>query len=102
NTDVSNLRLETTLYANLTERESAYLKAYLYTSERGLPGATILYNTDNFSSQRMEDRTFFVQGHVEKDLSDLFSMQLNAKYHHGYMHYSDTTYLNELGQMESV
>ncbi len=101
NTDVSNLRLETTLYANLTERESAYLKAYLYTSERGLPGATILYNTDNFSSQRMEDRTFFVQGHYEKDLSDLFSMQLNAKYHHGYMHYSDTTYLNELGRMES-
>jgi hypothetical protein len=102
NTDVSNLRLETTLYANLTERESAYLKAYLYTSERGLPGATILYNTDNFSSQRMVDRTFFVQGHYEKDLSDLFSMQLNAKYHHGYMHYSDTTYLNELGRMESV
>lgn len=102
NTDVHNLRLETTLYANLTERESAYLKAYFYTSERGLPGATILYNTDNFSSQQMWDRTFFVQGHYNKDYSDVFSMQLNAKYHHGFMHYSDSTYLNDLGRMESV
>lgn len=102
NTDVNNLRLEATLYAKPSERESAHLKAYLYTSERGLPGATILYNTDNFSSQRMWDKTVFVQGHYEKELSDILSMQLNVKYHYGFMHYSDTTYLNDLGRMESV
>ncbi|MDD4427195.1 MAG: TonB-dependent receptor [Paludibacter sp.] len=102
NTDVNNLRLEAALYVKPSERESAYLKAYLYTSERGLPGATILYNTDNFSSQRMGDRTFFVQGHYERDFSNVVAMQLNAKYHHGYMHYSDTTYLNDKGRMESV
>jgi hypothetical protein len=102
NTDVNNLRLEATFYASLSKNESANLKAYLYTSERGLPGATILYNTDNFSSQRMRDKTFFVQGHYERDYTNAFSMQLNAKYHHGFMHYSDTTYLNEMGRMESV
>jgi vitamin B12 transporter len=102
NTDVNNLRLEAALYANLTEKESAYLKAYYYASERGLPGATILYNTDNFSSQRMWDKTFFVQGQYKKDVADLLSMQVNAKYHLGLMHYQDTTYLNDIGKMESL
>ena len=102
NTDVNNMRLEAALYVKPSERESAYLKAYLFTSERGLPGATVLYNTDNFSSQRIWDRTFFVQGHYERDFSNVVAMQLNAKYHHGSMHYSDTTYLNDMGRMESV
>lgn len=102
NTDVQNLRLEGALYGTFSENESAYLKAYYYSSERGLPGATILYNTDNFSSQRMWDATFFTQAHYEKDFNKLLSLQLNAKYNHGMLHYLDTTYLNELGRMESV
>ncbi len=102
NTDVHNLRVEGALYANLSENASGYLKAYLYNSERGLPGATILYNTDNFSSQRMWDRTFFTQAHYEKTFTPLWSLQLNAKYNHGMLHYLDTTYLNEAGRMESV
>ena len=102
NTDVQNLRIEGALYANLSENESGYLKAYLYNSERGLPGATILYNTDNFSSQRMWDRTFFTQAHYEKTFTPVWSLQLNAKYNHGMLHYLDTTYLNEAGRMESV
>lgn len=102
NTDVQNLRLEGAIYATFSENESAYLKTYFYSSERGLPGATILYNTDNFSSQRMWDATFFTQGHYEKDFSKLISLQLNAKYNHGMLHYLDTTYLNELGRLESI
>jgi outer membrane cobalamin receptor len=102
NTDVQNLRLEAAVYGTFSENESAYIKAYYYSSERGLPGATILYNTDNFSSQRMWDATFFTQAHYEKDFSRLLSLQLNAKYNHGMLHYLDTTYLNELGRMESI
>lgn len=101
NTDVQNLRLEAALYANFSENESATLKAYFYRSERGLPGATILYNTDNFSSQRMWDGTFFTQAHYEKTYSSQWSMQLNAKYNRGFLYYLDTTYLNELHKMES-
>ena len=102
NTDVQNLRLEGAVYGTFSENESAYLKAYYYSSERGLPGATILYNTDNFSSQRMWDATFFTQAHYEKDYSKLLSLQLNAKYNQGMLHYLDTTYLNQLGRMESI
>ncbi len=102
NTDVQNLRLEGAIYGTFFQNESAYIKAYYYSSERGLPGATILYNTDNFSSQRMWDATFFTQAHYEKDYSKLLSLQLNAKYNHGMLHYLDTTYLNQLGRMESI
>ncbi len=39
NTDVKNLRVEGTIYGNFSDRESAYIKAYFYNSERGCPVA---------------------------------------------------------------
>ena len=101
NSDVQNFRIEGALHANFSENESGYLKAYFYNSERGLPGGTILYNEGAFTSQRMWDNTFFVQSHYENHFSKLFSMQLNAKYHHGYLHYTDTVVLNNVGYEES-
>lgn len=101
NTDVENLRVETTLYFNSLNKTKANVKAYFYNSERGLPGATILNNIDNFSLQRMWDRNFFVQTHFEKDVSNVFSYQINAKYNNAFLHYLDPTYLNDLGRMES-
>ncbi len=101
NTDVKNLRLEAALHGSLSEKENGYIKAYYYHSERGLPGAIILYNTENFSSQRLSDATFFLQGHYQNILSEMFSIQGNAKFNHGYLHYLDPTYLNETGRQES-
>jgi len=102
NSDVQNLRLEGALYWNLSDTENAQIKAYFYDSERGLPGATILYNTDNFSSQRLWDRTFFTQAYYEKSFSQQWSMQVNAKYNQAMLRYLDSTYHNMLGRMESV
>jgi len=48
NTDVKNLRLEGTVFTDFSPNSRGYLKGYFYNSERGLPGATIYYNTDNF------------------------------------------------------
>jgi len=101
NSDVQNLRIEGALYANFSENESGYLKAYYYNSERGLPGGTILYNESAFSSQRIWDNTFFTQAHFEKDFNKLISLQLNAKYNHGHLHYIDTVVLNTAGYEES-
>jgi outer membrane cobalamin receptor len=101
NSDVQNFRIEGALHANFSENESGYLKAYFYNSERGLPGGTILYNEGAFTSQRMWDNTFFVQSHYENHFSKLLSLQLNAKYHHGYIHYTDTAVLNNVGYEES-
>ena len=98
NTDVHNLRLEAALYAHFSEKESGYLKSYYYNSKRGLPGATIFYNVENSSLQRLGDETFFTQAHYEKEFSKLWLFQTNAKYNRGAMHYLDPTSLNSEGQ----
>ena len=69
NSDVNNLRLEGALFGNFSMNTKAELRTYYYRSERGLPGATIFYNTENFSKQRLWDRTFFVQGNMEHAFS---------------------------------
>lgn len=94
NTDVKNVRLEGTLYADFAQNENACMKIYYYASDRGLPGATIFYNAENSSKQRMQDYTFFVQTHYQKEFSTYWMFQANAKYNDGYLHYLDPTYLN--------
>lgn len=93
NSDVNNLRLEGALFANFSMDTKAELRIYYYRSERGLPGATIFYNTENFSKQRLWDRTFFVQGNLEHAFTNEWIIQVNAKHHRGYLRYLDPAYL---------
>lgn len=101
NTDVRNLRLEGTLYARFDKKSDGYLKTYFYNSERGLPGATIYYNTDNFSSQRIWDNTFFTQAHYQYNISSKWGVQTNAKYNRGHLKYVDPTTPNIAGKTEN-
>lgn len=102
NTDVKNIRLEGAVFSNFSENERAYIKTYFYQSERGLPGATILYNAENSSKERIWDNTFFTQAHYEKEFSRLFSFQTNAKYNQSYLKYFDPTYLDSKGSLENI
>lgn len=102
NSDVTNVRLEGAFYANFEDGSDGSLKAYYYDSERGLPGATIFYNENAFTSQRAHDRTFFVQSHFGTDLSEEVSVLLNAKYNSGYLNYLDTAVLNDAGYERSI
>ncbi len=98
NSDVNNIRLEGALYANLSDQTKADIRLYYYKSERGLPGATIYYNTEDYSKQRLWDETIFTQGSFEHSFNYKWSAKLNAKYNHGYLRYIDPTYLgNEKG-----
>ena len=101
NTDVRQIRSEGDLYCKITETENLHLKFYYFDSERGLPGATILYNTDNFSSQRLHDKTFFSQAYYDKYFNKFWSLQVNARFFAGLLHYLDSTYHNSAGRMES-
>jgi len=101
NTDVQNFRLEGALYGNFAKKGNGYIKTYYYQSERGLPGATILYNAENFSSQRIGDKTFFTQAHFEKELSKIVDFQANAKYNRSSLNYLDPTYLDSVGKSEN-
>lgn len=102
NTDVKNLRLETALFANFTQNTNGNIRFYYYQSERGLPGATIFYNTENFSKQRLWDNTFFAQGYLEHNFSQKWVFQANAKYNHGYLRYLDPTYLGASGKIDDT
>ncbi len=102
NTDVKNLRLETALFTDLSEKTTGNIRLYYYQSERGLPGATIYYNTQNFSAQRLWDKTFFVQGHFEHAFSPKWLFQANAKYNHGYLRYLDPAYLGASGEIDDI
>lgn len=102
NSDVQNLRLEGALYGNFSKKSKGDLRVYYFQSERGLPGATIFYNTQNFSKQRLWDRNFFTQGHFEHTFSPKWSIQANAKYNHSYLRYLDPTFLGSEGKIEDI
>jgi len=102
NSDVKNLRLETALHAYLSDKSKGGVRLYYYQSERGLPGATIYYNTENFSSQRLWDRTFFTQGHFEHTFSRQWVVQAHAKYNRSYLRYLDPTWLGAEGKIEDI
>lgn len=102
NTQVQNLRFETSLHSRWSATESFRLKTYWYSAERGLPGATIFYNTHHFSSQSLSDQTAFVQAFYQQQFTPDWTLQLNAKYNYAKLNYLDTTYLNQIGRMEST
>lgn len=90
NGDIHALRVEAGLYGTLS---GGYWqgKIYFYDSDRGIPGAIV--NNVWKNSQRQWDRNFFAQGRFRKKISELYSLQINAKYARDYMHYlnPDTT-----------
>lgn len=102
NSDVNNIRLEGALYANFSQNTNADVRLYYYNSERGLPGATIYYNTQGYSKQRLWDETFFAQGHIEHSFNNKWSVKANAKYNHGYLKYIDPTYLGNENGIEDI
>lgn len=102
NGDVENLRLESSLHAQFSDRSRGDLRLYYYTSERGLPGATIFYNTLHNAGQRLWDRNFFLQGHYQHAFSRKWEMQTDGKYQQSYLRYLDPTYLGAEGKVEDI
>lgn len=100
NSDVSNLHTELTLHGEDSIQEG-YVKLYYYSSDRGLPGATIFYNTASFSSQRIQDRNAFLQAHYELRPAERWTVRANVKYNYAYTHYRDPAYLGTAGVEEN-
>ena len=90
NGDIHSLRVEAGLFGRL-DGGNWNLKAYLYDSDKGIPGAIV--NNVWKNSQRQWDRNFFVQGHLQKLVGERYRFQANVKYAHDYMRYlnPDTT-----------
>jgi len=98
NGDIDALRLEAGLNGRLPDSASWSVKAYLYNSERGLPGAIVENRFDYH--QREWDRNIFIQSGYEKH-GKVYSLMLNAKYANDYMRYLDPDRITIDGFSES-
>ncbi len=100
NGDVGSLRLESSLHAQFSARSRGDMRLYYYNSERGLPGATIYYNTLRDAAQRLWEKNFFLQGHIEHAFSRQWELMADGKYQRGSLHYLDPHYLGASGKVE--
>jgi outer membrane cobalamin receptor len=87
NGDVYTLRMEAGIFGQVTGGEWK-AKAYWYNSERGYPGAAVRETPGRFTHQdRQWDNNLFLQGSFRKNISQRYTLQLNAKYAYDYLHY---------------
>ena len=88
NSDVASYQGELNLFHTFRDESELSAKAYYYNSERGLPGAVILYNSE--SDERLWDENFFAQARYKKVFSPQWTLQAQAKYNYSWNKYEDT------------
>ena len=88
NSDIEVLQGEANLFHTFHDEGELNVKAYYYHSERGLPGAVILYN--NASDERLCDENFFVQARYKKAFGPKWTLQAQGKYNYSWNRYEDT------------
>jgi outer membrane receptor protein involved in Fe transport len=99
NGDITALRAELTLHARLKQNGQASLKAYMYHSERGLPGAIV---ANRFSHvQRQWDRNFFVHGSLHQSFFKRHDLLANVKFSRDYNRYIDPDYKTLEGALDN-
>ena len=96
NTDVRQALAEWYLHHQFADDSHLDAKLYAYASERGLPGAVILYN--NSSTERLADRNLFAQMRYTKWWGHQWQLRTSAKYTYGWDRYTDTNVKYEGGK----
>lgn len=87
NSEVDSWHTEWNLIHEFKEDRKLNVKAYYYQSERGLPGAVILYNP--VSNERLWDKNAFVQAKYQDKIAEKWSLQVLAKYNYAWNKYQD-------------
>lgn len=82
NSDIRTWRAEATLYTTLTPRQDLQVKAYLFDSERGLPGGVIYDNP--YAAERLYDKNYFGQFRYENRFSDRIKLQALGKFNYSW------------------
>jgi outer membrane cobalamin receptor len=84
---------------NFNDSSTLKIKATYYHSERGLPGAVILYN--NFSNQRLLNRDFISGLEYFKPFSAQLHMKISSGVSDLKLVYTDPSYHNQSGILEN-
>ena len=100
NSDIKAYRFEYDATLRINDSNKISLQTYFYHSERGLPGAVILYN--NISNQRLSDRNFFVQSTWQKKFDKKNELLISAKFAADKNYYIDPSYPNNYGKLENI
>lgn len=87
NSDVDTKRIEANVYGNLKDGGKLVFKGNWMSSQRGLPGSVIYYNTD--SRERLWDEAGFVQANYRQSLGEKWTIQGQLKYNYAWNKYSD-------------
>jgi outer membrane receptor protein involved in Fe transport len=87
NSDISSYQTETNLFHTFQDDSELSAKVHYFHSERGLPGAVILYN--NETDERLWDENFFAQARYKKVFNPKWTMQAQAKYNYSWNKYED-------------
>lgn len=98
NSDVDALKLEYSLFGKI-KNGVWNAKLYHYQSERGLPRAIVSNRFE--ASQRLWDKSTFLQASLDKKLSKYYQLAINAKYAYDYTRYLDPEYVAEYGFLDN-
>lgn len=98
NADLRALNLTLGFETRFSDSSVLRIKSWLYSAERGLPGAVIYYNP--WSVQRMDNRDLFnnIQYSRTSGKAQLLS---NFTFTDGYLRYRDPAYLNQAGGLDN-
>lgn len=99
NTDLESVKAEIGVQGLLQDSSEWRVNAYMYLSERGLPGPAL--NNNYYSQDRQDDKNMFVQGSWDKRFSERYRLRLSSKYSYNWMRYLDPTYNNEAKRLEN-
>jgi vitamin B12 transporter len=99
NSDIQSLNLNVRLVSEFKDSSKLSMKLYFYNSERGLPGAVIMYNP--FSSQRLWNNDFFSNLQYQTSPAKRLQWLSNFKYSNNYLRYLDPAYLNAEGKLDN-
>lgn len=100
NSDITSWQGEANLTHTFRNHSLLKAKVYYYKSERGIPGAVILYN--NRSNERLWDEDLFVQASYHKRLDERWQLSLRGKYTHTWNKYEDTNVKYANGKMTDL
>ncbi len=87
NSDIQSYQGEANLFHTFGDESELNVKTYYFHSERGLPGAIILYNKE--SDERLWDDNFFAQARYKKTFSPKWTLQAQGKYNYSWNKYED-------------
>jgi vitamin B12 transporter len=100
NSDIYSWQGEANIYHSFIDGGKLNVKSYYYYSQRGLPGAVILYN--NTSNERLWDENFFMQASYSKSMSRQWKLKAHLKYTHTWNKYEDYEPKYEGGKQSDI